>query len=510
MKTRRAGRLARAVLCVLPLAAVLLLYHSALNLELMGDDYQWWQHARAAMHCPVLLFEDLDTFYRPASTWTLVADRELTGDSPVGFHLTNLLLHGLAGVLLVLVGRRLRLPVPVAVVVGVLWAVSPFAEEPAISVAIRFQDLLLLSWLGLILAWPADGKWSSGRRLGVTLVTLFAAMSKETWVMTPALVVALEVSFGRRNLRGWIRTAAPFGLAVVMYTGLYFLAFPGGKGYYSADPHVLAKLPHQLAAFLHLEQLTPLAFPFDWKGMAALLVVSALAALGWRRRAPAAIIGLALLILPMAPTLMVPFLPTRYTAIPYAGFLLLVASWVAWIIRELGGHVGRKRAVAALALVVSAVVLVAGGVTVRADLQDSARASVAHRRLLDEAEAVARQLPTDRPILVVRGETENPLATVSRSPRGLPKLFYVRHQDPYGLIDAAALFEWVLRSDQRGYVRITPEEVAGVSGDVLVHRVGGFVWAGRHNPDLGREASRWKQSGLRARIIRATALGCDR
>ncbi len=506
MMTGRAGRLVRAALCVLPLAAVLLLYHPALKYELMGDDYQWWQHARAAMHRPVLLVEDLDTFYRPASTWTLVVDRVLAGDSPAAFHLTNLLLHGLAGILLVLVGRRLRLPVPEAVVVGVLWAVSPFAEEPAISVAIRFQDLLLLSWLGLILAWPTDGKWSSGRGLGVALITLCAAMSKETWVVTPALVVGLEASFGRRKLHGWIRTAAPFVLTVLVYTGLYFLAFPGGKGYYSTDPRVLAKFPHQLAAFLHLEQLAPLAFPFDWKGVAALGVVSSLAVLGWRRGEPAAITGLAFLVLPMAPTLMVPFLPTRYTAIPYAGFLLLMASWVACTRRDLRDRIKAKRAVDLFAVVVSAVVLMAGGMTVRADLNDYARVSAAHRRLLDEAEAVAPELPLNRPILVVRGETENPLANVSRSPRGLPKLFYVRHEDPYGLIDTAALFEWVLLPEHPGFSKIASERVAGVAGDVLVHRVGGFVWASRRVPDLGQEAAMWKESGLRTRIIRATDL----
>lgn len=200
----------------LPLAGVLLLYRPAVGFELMGDDYQWRQHTHAAMHRPLLLLADLDTFYRPASTWTLAADRLLLGDRPAGFHLTNLLLHALAGALLVLAGRRLGLPPPESAAVGLLWALSPFSEEPAVSVAIRFQDLLLLSWLGLVLAWPRDGVWTRGRVFFAGLCTLFAAASKETWVMTPALVVAMEAAWGRRRLADWIRRAAPFVAAALL------------------------------------------------------------------------------------------------------------------------------------------------------------------------------------------------------------------------------------------------------------------------------------------------------
>ncbi len=236
------------------LAAVIVLYRPALGFQLMGDDYQWWQHAHAAMHRPALLFSDLDTFYRPASTWTLVLDRLLLGDSPEGFHLSNVLFHGAAGFLLLLVGRRLGLPLAESAAIGLLWVLSPFSEEPAVSVAIRFQDLLLMAWLGLILAWPGKGRAMTPVRVGaIAVITLLAAASKETWVMTAALVPALEAAADRWGLRRWLRRAAPFALAAAVYTAIYFAVFPGGKGYFSLDPRVLFKVPHQLAAFLGME-----------------------------------------------------------------------------------------------------------------------------------------------------------------------------------------------------------------------------------------------------------------
>ena len=213
-------------------AATLWLYAPTLRFELAGDDYQWVQHAHLAMHRPVLLLADLDTFYRPASTWTLVLDRLLWGYRPSGYHLTNLLLHGLAGVGLALVGRRLGLSWAVGWALGLLWATSSFSEEPAASVAIRFEDLLLLAWLGMILVWPRPHEgWSTGRRVVTAGFTALALFSKETWVVTPGLVCALEWGFRKTEFRRALRTALPFLVLVLAYVAVYFLAFPGGKNY---------------------------------------------------------------------------------------------------------------------------------------------------------------------------------------------------------------------------------------------------------------------------------------
>ncbi|PWB82826.1 MAG: hypothetical protein C3F11_09885, partial [Methylocystaceae bacterium] len=86
-------RTAPLLAIALLVAAALALYLPATRLELIGDDYQWVQHAHRAMYEPLLLLADLDTFYRPASTWTLALDRALWGFDAAGYHLTNVLLH---------------------------------------------------------------------------------------------------------------------------------------------------------------------------------------------------------------------------------------------------------------------------------------------------------------------------------------------------------------------------------------------------------------------------------
>ena len=483
-------------------AAAVALYLPALSLELAGDDYQWVQHAHRALHSPRLLLADLDTFYRPASTWTLALDRLVWGLRPGGYHLTNVLLHALAAAGLALASRRLGLGAGAALAAGALWLATPFTSEPAIAVAIRFEDLLLLCWLALVAAWPrGDEPWTTGRRAAVAAATVLAAASKETWVVTGLLVIALERGQRRSTWRATFVGAAPFVAAAALYSAAYFLAFPTDKGYFEPTAAPLAKVPHMLAAFLYLTPLAPLQFPFTWREAVALAATAAAIAVAVRRRSPAGTIGAMLLLAPLLPTLLVPYLPMRYTTIPYAGFLLLAIATAAGAIHATTGAMRRAGAVAVAAL--TALALAAGAIGVRLELLDAARVSRAHARLLEEAAAVASALPFAMPVAVVRGETEYPLGEVARAPRGLLKLYYPRPPDPYGLVDAAALLEWVIGREGVFVVRYDDGDArfAGARGAVLLHESGRFSWPDRAAPDVVREAARWRAQGLAVRWV---------
>ena len=486
--------------------AVVALYAPALRFALVGDDYQWLQLAHRALHRPLLLLSDLDTFYRPTSTWTLALDRLLAGHRAFGYHLTNLLLHAAAGVGLALAARRLGLGPGYAWAAGLLWAASPFTEEPAVAVAIRFEDLLALAWLVMVAGWPKPTeRWSRWRVAMITSAVVFAALSKETWVVTPALIAALELVQHRSGRRAALPIALAAAAALV-YVAVYFVVFPGDKAYYQLSLAPLAKVPHELAAFLHLEGLVPLAFTFTRAGAVAMAMIIGLAILGFRWQPQAAAVGVALLIAPTLPTLLVPYLPTRYTAVPYAGFLLLAAAVAQGGVREV---TPRRRPIAvAGATALGLLVLVSGAVTVRADLVDGARLSQVSSRLLREAEAVAPAFPLGRPVLVLRAEANNPARDIMMSPHGLPKLIFTRHPDPDGLIDAAALFEWALNRAGVAVKRYDDgeERFRGQSGAILEHRRDGFVWLTTHTPDIGAAAQAYRHAGIRYRLIEAEPL----
>jgi tetratricopeptide (TPR) repeat protein len=233
------------------------------------------------------------------------------------------------------------------------------------------------------------------------------------------------------------------------------------------------------------------------------VVLMAVACLRWR--VAGTWVALSLLVLPTLPTLLVSYMPQRYLAIPYAGFVLLVALWVGALAERLSRW---RLAIRGIACMGAALVMIAGAAIVRADLEDYRAIAAAHEVLLDEAAEVAGAFAVGIPVLIIRDERAQPLVEILREPQGMPKLPYTRHEDPYGLIDTAALFEWVLADEGTRVDRIEDWESVcdGVEGSVMIHREGGFLELGGTS-DVASAASRWRAEQFHLRVVRPVPLG---
>jgi hypothetical protein len=143
---------------------------------------------------------------------------------------------------------------------------------------------------------------------------------------------------------------------------------------------------------------------------------------------------------------------------------------------------------------------------VRADCADWKRVGDAHRQLLREAALVVDEFPLHRPVAVVRAERENPLARIASSPRGRAKIYYPR-KAPYGLIEPAPLFEWVLHLPGVG-VRAMSASSGPVKDErvILIHRKGGFEWAASASPDMAHFAEAVRKQGFPVQIIRGQSV----
>jgi hypothetical protein len=478
-----------------------------LNFQLMGDDFLLVQLAHAARHDWRMAFAALDAFYRPSTTWTLLADWVFWGHHAAGYHLTNLLLRIGNAALLFFAGRRLGLGEWLSCATALVWACSPFSAEPVYVVGARIDELLTASWLTLVVAWPRRGEpWTAGRLAIVTGAVVAAAFSKESWIVTAGFVAALEFAQHGRTLRRALVAALPVAGLTVLYMALHLALLPSGEAYFTWSLAPLAKVPMEMAAFLYLEPFVPLAFRISAMGLVGLGVVAAVGFLVWKYDRAAGAVAVSLLVLPQFPTLFVPYLPARYASIPYIGFLLLAVAGIRLAHAGLSGT--RRFAVTVVASSLGLAVIIAGVLTVRADLDDMRRVSDAHTRLLDEARQVVSALPVGVPIAVVRAETENPLRDVARSLRGFPKLFYYRRPDAYGLTDTAALIEWSLENERLTVTRWAENDAraVGKTGRLVVHRSGGFVCDPRPVPDIAAEVKRWRSHGYPVQVIEVVRL----
>jgi hypothetical protein len=135
---------------------------------------------------------------RPAMVLSLWVDRRLFGLSPLGHHLTSLLLYGATAFLATRLAFRLSARTAVAAVAGAFFALAPIHAEPVASVNYR-EDLL--SAFGMLAAWLAlveRGRTETSGRMFVAgagfALSLFA---KESSVALVPLVLATYVLLPR-------------------------------------------------------------------------------------------------------------------------------------------------------------------------------------------------------------------------------------------------------------------------------------------------------------------------
>lgn len=473
-----------------------------LKLGLVGDDYQWWQHAREAVERPALLLAPYGG-YRPVTTWLLAADYLLHGTAPAGYHATNLVLQLVASLALWAFLARLGCRPAIRAAAVLLWLTSPYAAEPAWTVSQRFEPVLLASWLALGTVWPRhDERWSLGRSaiaVGLGLLTVF---TKETWVVLPGFTLAFDLFLRRERPRLAVMRAALVGIAVGAYLALYFSHPPIAPGkFFSAGLAGAYKVAHAWAVFIGLTSLHPLGVQFGIAEVVALLVIVTAIWLAWRLRNATMAAGLAFYLLPFLPILPVGWLTSRYTTIPLAGFLIVAAGLAEQLISHLNRPLRQVAAVGAGTLL--AVMMTVNLLTLRGDLADAGRYWALHAELLAEATAFAPALPKDRTIVTVRLEHNAPLVRLSQEAAGIPKAYFVREADPDTLVDWSALFSYDLDVFGGPIFADVSRPTTGPDPYVVVgHLEHGFTMLIPRAGTVHDELAAWRRTGAPAKAIR--------
>ncbi len=299
------------------------------------------------------------------------------GEPPAGvFHATNLLLHAACAALVAALALALAGPAP-ALVAGLLLAAHPVCTE-AVCVASFREDLLALAGsLGALLLLRPGASTAPRRLAGGWACAAVAILSKESALLLPALLLAAELLLSPPGARrGWGTLARIHG-PVLAIAGLYAAVRFGlltnpqeavHARFAPTLPYRLLLLPALLLeharlllfpAVLHADYWpVPVLSPADPRflpGMALGLAALAGAAWAWRRRAPLAGVGAALLAMSLAPVAGLNPLPNplaeRYLYAPAAGAGLLLAAGLSAVASRRPGL--RPAAIGAAGLLVA-------------------------------------------------------------------------------------------------------------------------------------------------------------
>ncbi len=287
------GRLDRGiarpwVAWLLCLVAGLVVYAPAMNGDLVWDDY-YLVRENPLFRSPVfgwevfrhyLFFDSFSTYYRPLQNWSYMFDYWLWRGEPMGYHLTNILLHCFSGIFLFellqqllpgLIGagdkeanrRTSRL---LAMFVALTWVVHPIHNAAVAYISGRADSLAsffaLLSWLLFRRAGETRSKLAkTGLGITAAAVMLLALCSKEIALLWLALFAVHLLAFNRDS--AWRVKAVAFAGALSVL-GLYALlhALPGARERMESGP----PLPFDGRFLLMLRALGDYAGLILWPG----------------------------------------------------------------------------------------------------------------------------------------------------------------------------------------------------------------------------------------------------
>lgn len=363
-RPRSLWRLWLALICALSS----LIYLGALNRAMIWDD-----HLLIGPNATVgLTFRDcftrpfLDHYFRPLVSLTFFVERALWRQDPLGYHAVSILLHILTTAALIGFTRSLFQRDAPALLSGLLFAIHP-AQVGAVAWVGGRTDALASLWV-VLLGWTlAEAVKAEGRRrrlfsVGALLAYAAALLTKEQMICLLLLVPLAHLLFPKSDLpeeegedacspsrlRAGLRATTPFAVLTLLYLlagAFYGLPVPGEPLY--SLPEILRMTGYTVTFYalllaapapqwMHTLSLSALERTGLWGAVAgyAILTMSALLMLRWRKTAPCSVWFLALILLSMLPVsnlIPMPFLlvaPYR-AAVAAIGVAALFAQGVA-------------------------------------------------------------------------------------------------------------------------------------------------------------------------------------
>jgi len=227
----------------LTVLATIALYWPALGAGFVGDDFMILHRLRGLGHAAdvVRFFRgEFFEYYRPLAFVSHAIDWAIAGQNARQFHLTNLLIHVVNTILVLLVGRSLS-PRPLAgLLAAALFALHASNNEAVVWMSARF-DLLATCFALAALYWMTRGGLLS--HLGAGILFFCALLSKEAAVALPIAAAGWSTFRLRATTSRTVMFVLPWLVALAGYSALRHLgggvSAVGGAG----------RLP-KLAAFM--------------------------------------------------------------------------------------------------------------------------------------------------------------------------------------------------------------------------------------------------------------------
>jgi tetratricopeptide (TPR) repeat protein len=250
-----------------------------------------WEHIRAVFSIGTNKIGQ----YNPLSLLSFMLDYSLWGLNPAGYHLTNIIIHTLNGLLVYRLLLRLHGERLIALVAAAIFLLHPVQVESVAWIAERKGLLslffLLISWEGYC-HYREREKGGGGVSYALSLLAfMFSLMAKTAGVVLPLLLLAYDWCFVKGERRIRLLDKIPFFIASGVFSAIEIYSETpdhGGSlvGYHGGSP--LATLYTMLPVFcrylrlllwptgLNIEHMPPVYQTLELKVVAAALLLAVL------------------------------------------------------------------------------------------------------------------------------------------------------------------------------------------------------------------------------------------
>jgi tetratricopeptide (TPR) repeat protein len=246
-------------------------------------------------------------YYRPMTTLSYVADYAIWGPRPFGFHVTNIALHAVCSILVVLLLMGLGTGRTAALLAGALFAVHPIHTENVAWIAGRTDVIAFLFGAGSLYLYVLTRTEGRGPRARIALLVgslvsfALALLSKEMAILVPLWIVLCHLALWSTGWRAAVKALVPYAVVTAAYVAFRFtvvdVGVPGqlpGVGVattaMSAPITILRYLvwmivPTDQSAYVQNPYVTGLTDPRFFLGAASLALI-AVVAWRWLRATP--------------------------------------------------------------------------------------------------------------------------------------------------------------------------------------------------------------------------------
>ena len=266
------------------IVAFVLMVTAGVYLNSLGHDFVWDDHRHISNNPQInnsaIWIESFTDFtragnfeqqvltYRPGMLLSFALDFMIWGLNPLGFHLTNILLHTATTFLVIQLLLIITGSFRISLLAGAIFGVHPIHIEAVSWISGRTDILSCLFAVSSILfslkSLSLSGRWKWLNRVGAWGCFVLALLVKETVIILPMLtLIALWTVWKTRR-----RTIVFFHFFPMVGIGIVFLAFrsPSLVQHYSYTLQEIVPL----VTFIYGEYIRLLIFPFPLKALYSL------------------------------------------------------------------------------------------------------------------------------------------------------------------------------------------------------------------------------------------------